>query len=51
MKQKQSDPHLIQILTMGLQAWCNGTPPPDDLMVAWQQLLVGWDSALNDCLG
>jgi len=34
MKQEQSDPQLIQLLTMGLQAWHDGTPLPNDLMVA-----------------
>jgi len=47
MKQEQLDPHLIQLLITGLQAWHNKDYQHSDSPVALWQLRLGWEAALD----
>jgi len=44
------DPQLITLLILGLQAWWEGTPIPQDTTVAQSQTLIGWEHVLDGWL-
>jgi len=50
MKAEQLDPHLVQAMVDGLQAWRHNTPGPEGTPAARKQAKIGGDGLLDGWL-